>query len=287
MPVANANPLLQRVVTAALLVPLVVVAILMLDSRYFALFLVPVTLIAAWEWAGLSGFQAPGRAVYTVLVAVLAGVLAAALFTDWSLTPLLWLAVPYWVWAASVVLRYPRTTLGPEQPWWLALLGLPPLLLAWLGLVQLHRVPEHGPSWVLGLMLLIWTADSAAFFAGRRWGRHRLAPAVSPGKSWEGLWGAMLAVLAGMLVLAWWLRADLATAAFLVVLGLVIVKVSVIGDLFESVLKRRRGVKDSGRLLPGHGGMLDRIDSLTAAAPLFALALLLWFGDAGLAGASG
>jgi phosphatidate cytidylyltransferase len=124
-------------------------------------------------------------------------------------------------------------------------------------------------------MSLIWLADSAAFFVGRRWGRHRLAPRVSPGKTWEGVCGALLAVPLVALPLAWLPVRAPATAPQLLALCACAVLASVVGDLFESQMKRRAGVKDSGALLPGHGGVLDRIDSLTAAAPLFYLGLNL------------
>lgn len=284
-PLSTHGALVQRVVTAAILVPLAVTAIVMLDSRYFGLVLSPVILIAAWEWAGLCGYQSTvARIAYVLLVALLIALIGFALFSGTAMIGLLWAALPFWLWASSVVVRYPKPLPGHDKPWWLALVGLPLLLPAWLGLVMLHRLPEQGPTWVLVLTVMIWGADSAAFFAGRRWGKRRLAPAVSPGKSWEGLWGALLAVLMGMSVLAWWLDANLVMTVFLLLLGLITAKVSVIGDLFESVMKRSRGVKDSGNLLPGHGGILDRIDSLTAAAPLFALAMLVWFdGSRGVA----
>jgi phosphatidate cytidylyltransferase len=127
---------------------------------------------------------------------------------------------------------------------------------------------------VLFLLLLIWAADTAAYFIGRRWGSRKLAPTLSPGKTWVGVYGALAAAGIAALALALWLDLTAGLAAGVVVICLLTASISVVGDLYESLVKRRRGVKDSGRLLPGHGGMLDRIDSLTAAAPVFALGFL-------------
>jgi phosphatidate cytidylyltransferase len=148
------------------------------------------------------------------------------------------------------------------------------LLGPWLALVHLHAAAPRGPELVLFLLLLIWTADVAAFFAGRRWGQAKLTPAVSPGKTRVGVYGALLGAALAALALAWWLRLVPALTAAAVAICVATAFVSVVGDLFESLVKRRRGVKDSGRLLPGHGGILDRIDSLTAAAPMFTLGIL-------------
>ena len=130
---------------------------------------------------------------------------------------------------------------------------------------------------LLFLLVLIWIADSGAYFAGSRWGKRKLAPAISPGKSWEGVYGALLGALLCGVLLAWYYQ-DSAGAVWLIPVCILTVIMSVVGDLFESVLKRKMGMKDSGTLLPGHGGVLDRIDSLTAAAPVFMLGLQLSIG---------
>jgi phosphatidate cytidylyltransferase len=159
----------------------------------------------------------------------------------------------------------------------LRLVGLAVLVPPWLALVAVHGSGSLGPWLMLFLLVLIWTADSGAYFAGRRFGRRKLAVHVSPGKSIEGVLGALL--LGGLFALACGHAlgyAGAALAAF-VLLGIATVLVSVLGDLFESLIKRYRAVKDSGGLLPGHGGVLDRVDSLTAAAPFFAVGLA-WLG---------
>lgn len=147
----------------------------------------------------------------------------------------------------------------------------------WTALVALHGNGEDGPSSVLFLMILIWVADSGAYFAGRQWGRNKLAPVISPGKTWEGVYGAVFGALICGLLLAWY-RSDIEGFHWLVPVCVITVLMSVVGDLFESVMKRKMDMKDSGTLLPGHGGVLDRIDSLTAAAPVFVLGLQLAIG---------
>lgn len=270
--------LIQRLLTAAVLIPLVVWVVMGLDTTTFAVTMLVVIAIAAWEWAGLSGIDGQlGRGLYAL------GLLGLCAAMGWlshdsgpAATLMLLPALVFWMWALWVVIRFPRPLPWGRRGWFMALLGILALALPWLAVVTLHGSGEQGPIWVLVMMILIWTADSAAYFAGRRWGRRKLAPAVSPGKTWEGLWGALVVVSLGLCGLAWWLGEGLVTGLSLLLLGLIVTLASVLGDLFESVLKRTRGVKDSGNLLPGHGGMLDRIDGFTAAAPLFTLGILAW-----------
>lgn len=269
-----------RLLTAAVLIPLVLWAILGLDALSFGLVLLLIIALAGWEWAGLAGInEAAGRLLYTAVLVLLSVACGWAWQRGYPVQALLWLAVPLWLWALSVVLRFPAPLPFNGSGWFIGLIGIPALLLPWLAIVVLHALPGDGPAWVLALMVVIWGADSAAYFSGRRFGRRKLAPKVSPGKSWEGLWGALVAIALASMGFALWRGLDVASGALLLALALFIVMVSVLGDLFESVLKRSRGVKDSGALLPGHGGMLDRIDSLTAAAPLFTLGItVLGFG---------
>jgi phosphatidate cytidylyltransferase len=153
--------------------------------------------------------------------------------------------------------------------------GIVVLIPAWMALVLIHRLPQDGPRMLAFLLILIWSADIGAYFSGRRWGRIKLAPRVSPGKTREGVYGAMVGAVICGLVLAWWQHWGLLGYLYAVILCLITSLVSILGDLFVSMLKRLRGVKDSGTLLPGHGGLLDRIDSLTAASPLFLFGLIL------------
>jgi phosphatidate cytidylyltransferase len=140
---------------------------------------------------------------------------------------------------------------------------------AWVAAWLIHREPSAGPLWTLFVLMLIWVADVSAYFAGRRFGQHKLAPRISPGKTREGVYGALVgtALFAG--VAGWLIEPVPVGHALLIVLATVTVLFSIVGDLFESLIKRQSNLKDSGSLLPGHGGMLDRIDSVLAALPIF------------------
>jgi phosphatidate cytidylyltransferase len=176
------------------------------------------------------------------------------------------LLAPWWV-----IGRWPTRT-----RWLMAVVGIVTLTALWMALVELHA---QSPWMLLGAMALVWVADTAAFFAGRRFGRHKLAPQVSPGKTWEGVAGAYVAVAVYAALCAYLGAGGLHARAVLtwVCVALVLTALSVVGDLYESWLKRNAGVKDSGALLPGHGGVLDRIDALLAAMPPAALAIGAWF----------
>ncbi|MBZ9567443.1 phosphatidate cytidylyltransferase [Modicisalibacter tunisiensis] len=261
----------QRILTAVILAPLMLAGLFGLSGTPFALFTGAVVLLAGWEWANLSGVAAPlGRLGYLAVIAVLmlAGWQTGAVAAAWPL----WLALGGWLLSFYWVAGY------PERGWqWRSsparlLTGLWVLVPCWAGLVQLRA---SGAEWLLYVLLLVWLADIGAYFAGRRFGRHKLAPRVSPGKSWEGVYGGMAVTVLLALGYALGLALPLGESLWLVLITLVVTLASVLGDLLESLFKRWRGIKDSGRLLPGHGGILDRIDSLTAAVPLFAL-LKLW-----------
>jgi phosphatidate cytidylyltransferase len=263
----------QRLITAAVLVTLFVIAVLVLPGAGLALLLALVTLMAAREWAMLSGLEHGFRLAYCVAVGAL--LLSGWLLRDWSIgvVSVLGAATLFWLLAPLWLRRYAGNParLDPHWAWgWIGLLLLP---ATWLALVQLHRHPDSGPLLVLFLFVMIWLADSGAYFAGKRWGRKKLAPRISPGKTREGVAGALGVTLLLAVAAASGFTATGTAALAFVLLCLVTVSYSIVGDLFESMLKRQRGVKDSGRLLPGHGGVLDRVDSLIAAAPLFVLGL--------------
>ena len=265
----------QRVITALILAPLVITAVLLLPSRYVALMLAVVVMVGSREWARLSGIKLlPQQIAYSLLM--LAGMVLSYYFLPQQWIPaIMGLSVLWWCAVIYRLTRY-KTDQPPSQGRVVqALEGVVVLLPAWIALVTLHRIPDYGPGLLLFVLILIWSADVGAYFAGHRWGQRKLAPEVSPGKTREGVYGAMAsAVLCGF-VLVWWLEAGFAKSPLVLLLCLVTMLLSVVGDLFESLLKRQRGMKDSGTLLPGHGGMLDRIDSLTAAAPVFLFGLTL------------
>ncbi len=266
--------LAQRLFTALILVPLVFAAVLGLPTSTFALLAGLVVLAAAWELTRLAGLESgPVRVAFLfILGAVLAFLYAyrSAEWVSWAV-----LALASWWLVNLVVLLSGRLEPRPfrgSRPLRLVS-GLFLLSGAWLALVSIHAMPR-GPALVMAFLVLIWVADSAAYFAGRRWGRRKLAPHISPGKTVAGALGA---VAGGALFSLVFLTPplDLVSPVQAVFLCVATVMVSIGGDLWESVLKRERGVKDSGRLLPGHGGVLDRIDSQIAAAPFFLAGLRL------------
>ena len=270
----------QRIITALILAPIMIGGIFFLPLEPFMLFIGVITAVGAWEWANMSGVTGlGGRAAYVIGVAAcLFGLAIGGLEqARW----LLWLALIWWALAFVLVRSYPNTKHIWTQVPMRLLIGLLILLPMWVGFVQIKAYPESGQL-IMYVMLLVWGADVGAYFAGRTFGKNKLAPNVSPGKTWEGVFGGMattllIAILAG-LFLQWYypvFSMDGEKWLSLFVITVVVTMVSVLGDLVESMVKRHRGLKDSSNLLPGHGGVMDRIDSMTAALPIFALALTL------------
>ncbi len=268
-----------RVLTALILAPLSVWATLALPGTWFAVILAVIFALGAWEWARLAGYAHPvARAAYVALFALLSLALLDAERLRDTLPFLIVLAVLWWSAALFFLLAYPRgSQLWAARPARLAV-GLLCLVPGWAALVGLHAQGPEGPYYVLFLLLLIWGADVGAYFAGRHYGRSKLAPAISPGKTWAGVWGAMLTTVVVTLGGVYVLGLTAHVLLWLLPLTLFTTAISIVGDLTESMFKRLADIKDSGGLLPGHGGILDRIDSLTAAAPLFVLGYLLWRG---------
>lgn len=254
-----------RFVTAIFLIVGFVAALFFLADLQWAALMLVICVLGAWEWGRLAGFSIVGQRVFslsTLGVGVLLlpdlwpeklaatqhyllfySVLAAAIF---------WLVVaPLWL------LKHHRET----RRFILAAAGMVVLLPAWLALVHLRRV---SPMLLLAVMAAVWLADSAAYFSGKNFGRHKLAPLISPGKTWEGVAGAWVAITTYGFALCWMFNLNL----WLIVGLWGLMVLSIIGDLFESLLKRQAGFKDSGNILPGHGGVLDRIDGLTSTLPL-------------------
>ncbi len=254
-----------RVVTALFLVAGFLAVLFLLPPRAAGVVFAMVAALAGWEWAGLMRAPARGRVVYALLVCGL-----CLLF--WTSPaegfPLLWgLSVLFWMAFAPLWLKWKWSTAC-------ATVGLVVILPTWAALVALH---ERSPVLLLAVMALVWVADIAAYFTGRAFGRHKLAPAISPRKTREGVAGAVIAVLVYGMVVAPFLPVVQNLDRF-VLAGclLLLTALSIAGDLFESLAKRQADVKDSSRLLPGHGGILDRIDSLTSTLPVVALGLYLF-----------
>ena len=275
---ARARMLKERVATAIGLLGLFLAALFLRPTRQFAIPIAGVVSLATFEWAALAGIARAGRYVYAISATLAFGVVVwgfqgidpsrrevALLFAP---SALLWFFVVPW-WLAHVAI--------PGSKWAVLAVGLVVVVPAGLSVVSLHSI---GPPILLMLLAFIWIADIAAFFVGRAIGRHKLAPRISPGKCWEGAVGALVAtsIYAIICVMVspqlsvivkgglWW--ACLGIAVLLWAL-------SIVGDLFESLVKRHAGVKDSGTLLPGHGGVLDRIDSITSTLPVAALLFYL------------
>lgn len=225
-------------------------------------------LMGAWEWAAFFGWES--RVKRSSFVAMVAG--SIVLVAQLSAYVIYIFSVIWWFIALLAVMGYPNNRQHWAKTSSIAVIGAITLSLAWFALTDLQST-EHGSRLVFFVMCVIWGADTGAYFAGRRWGKRKLAPAVSPGKSIAGLVGGLVVTLCftGLVLKA----LDLASIdkAYYLLLILITVLASVIGDLFESMLKRNVNLKDSGQLLPGHGGVLDRIDSLTAAVPIFSAGL--------------
>ena len=273
--------LLTRVLTALVLLPIVLVALFAAPPAGWALFALAIALVACWEWSRLCGMTPLGQSVYLAAsgaiggfvwllsLRVVPGDFAALALTAFILAAFFWfVGAPLWL----ARLARPSPSVCAVAGW----------LVAWPTWFALVMLRETSPWLLLAIAALVWVADIAAYFAGKGFGRHKLAPSVSPGKTWEGVVGGLVGVAVYGLALAWaahaWtlpispiFAAGAGLPAVLVMLALA--GFSIVGDLLESWMKRGAGMKDSSQLLPGHGGLLDRIDALTSTLPLAALAL--------------
>lgn len=262
-----------RIITALILAPIAIGGIFFLPPLGFALFTGAIIALGAWEWANMCGIAGQaGRIGYALLTAaILFGLLNV------PAVAVLWLALGWWFVCFLLVRSYPSGSGNWGTLPVRALMGLFVLVPAWVGLNHLRTGDfQYGHVsdnllLILYVFCVVWVADIGAYFSGRAFGRAKLAPRVSPGKSWAGVWGGLAAVGIFALIISRLASASAEDTVYLVVATLATGLVSVLGDLLESMLKRFRGIKDSSHLLPGHGGIMDRIDSLTAAIPVFAL----------------
>lgn len=272
-----------RILTALILGPLIIWSVLAFSHQAIAIELGVFLVLAAWEWARISGLKTNfARILYAAGVAALLGLVSLVLHERpaWLIHGL-YIATAWWLFSSVFVIRFRKT--AEELPVVFArpdvalnlVAGVFILSGAFIGITGLHQAAQYGATYILVLLLLIWVADSAAYFAGKRFGRHKLARYVSPGKTWEGVAGAALAIVLFSVISGYVLSFEPREVLLFTVVALITLAFSILGDLIESLFKRRAGVKDSSRLLPGHGGILDRIDSLMAAAPVFFLGLLL------------
>lgn len=259
--------LLERIVTALLLILLLALVLFVLPPALAVIALGVLTLAGAWEWAAFAGLTThAARAGYAASCAVVMSVLWGVGATPSGFEAVMSVALLWWVGAFGWVAFAP----GRGRPLLAGAAGIAALAPMWVAMAHLYASGQRGLELVLFVLLLAWAADMGAYFAGRHFGRTRLAPRVSPNKTWEGVLGGLAASAA----VAWAGHAwfGLPTTAFLPLCAATVLA-SIVGDLTESMFKRQVGLKDSGRILPGHGGVLDRIDSLTAAVPVFALGL--------------
>jgi phosphatidate cytidylyltransferase len=277
--------LLKRILTASVLAFLIALAVFKLPMEYFSLVIGLITLLAAWEWSNLAGITSLFKRIVFLLVLILP-MLGIQFWTqileliaqtvDWPDVRdysgiLEWLVIPpvlFWILVMILIRNTPTGVLNLTlKTGYKALIGWFILLSAWMFLSRLRAF--YGTEMTMYFLILIWVADISAYFVGKKWGTTKLAPDISPGKTVAGMYGALISGLVCAVVLSLIYGFQLMIAADFVLLSVLTVLISIYGDLFVSVVKRQRGVKDSGSLLPGHGGVLDRVDSMIAAIPFF------------------
>ncbi|SNC58314.1 phosphatidate cytidylyltransferase [Sodalis endosymbiont of Henestaris halophilus] len=279
----------HRLITAGILILIVIVTLFLLRLIGFSLVNLAVCMLSAWEWGRLAGITCKKQRIYLAIICGLLLVLMMLtvpayipLITAWQVKYTLWVSLAWWLTALLLVSYYPRsaTLWRKSRHMRLAfgILTIFPFFWGMLTLRQYHYEINYftGAWWLFYVMVLVCSVDSGSYMFGRALGRHKLAPKVSPNKTWEGIIGGIVTST----VIAWFFNkyAPLeATPITLIICSSGAVLASIIGDLTESMFKREAGIKDSSHLIPGHGGILDRIDSLTAAVPVFACLMLLVF----------
>jgi len=271
----------QRVITAIILFSLLVWGILTLSSEMVAVALAFFITIGAWEWTRMMELKNGILRITYVFCIILC--LGAGWWMLLQMQGLYYLtiicAVIGWIFALYAVKTYPKNTALYSNKLVKSVIGILLLVPTWMALVGLHISPTYGPYFLVYLILLTSVADTGAYFGGKRWGKNKLAPELSPGKTWEGVGSALVATTLFSILSAVILdvgSGHLAAIIAFIFISMIVVAFSIIGDLIESLFKRLVKLKDSGTILPGHGGILDRIDSMTAAAPLFVVGLWLF-----------
>ena len=282
----------QRIITALILAPLALFAILYLPLFSFEIMVALVMGLGAWEWSSMSGITRTfTKSAYAALVVVICLVLSILLPTDliWyqgqlnSLyTYILSVAAFWWIVSLAMIIAYPNySSIWYTSKILRGIFGLLTLIPTWVAVITLRTSlfkvdPYYGASLIFYVLGIVWAADIGAFFVGVKFGKHKLRPEVSPGKTLEGLMGGVFASSAIIAFAALHYQVDPSRIWLHILVGAITVGVSALGDLNESMFKRCAGIKDSGKLLPGHGGVMDRIDSLTAAFPVFAFCYVMW-----------
>ena len=283
--------LLQRILTALVLATVAIAAIFVLPILYFYLFIAVIVLIAAWEWAGLSEInKISGKLAFLLLLIVpMLGVTfwtqileLLSLLLEWPgikeySGALEWLVIGpvlFWLMMMILIRKVPDELLKLKlKKRYKVFIGWFVLLSAWMFLTKLRAY--YGSEAVMYFLALIWVADIAAYFTGKKFGKDKLAPVISPGKTVQGMYGAVISAIVLAVILAFYYGYPFMIAMDFGFLSVLTVIISIYGDLFFSLVKRQNGVKDSGSILPGHGGVLDRIDSVIAAAPFYYAGVIL------------
>ncbi len=266
----------KRLLTACVAIPLVWLAIFKVPAFSFSLIVLIFMLLAAHEWTLLVGVSSRLFKLFFSLAIILTCMLSA--YFMWAACALLCLSLFVWLWLFIAVVTYNRSlnVCGIDSHVLRAVMGWIILSSGWLSFTILKINPHAGPIWLLYVCLVAWTVDSAAYFVGRAAGSTPLASRVSPKKTWEGLFGGMVAVLVLVIVAAFFLPGLSGHRLSFAMVSLLVALMSIFGDLSVSFLKRLAGVKDTGTFFPGHGGILDRIDSLLPALLIFALATVFF-----------
>ena len=259
-----------RVITASVLLPMAVLLIVCCPTVVVSALVGVVVILAAWEWSDIVGLHSPLRKALNVAIIMLVAIFAKIL--QLPVLAVASVALGWWLLALLALMFYPKGANFWRTPLVGFVIGLLLFVPSWLALDWLHRAANFGPLWVLFLCCLVWASDVGAYCFGKLWGKKKLLPQVSSGKTWLGVLGAFVGGLLVLLVFAVILPAAVSLQVLLA-LTLIVVVASIEGDLVESLFKRIRGCKDSGNLLPGHGGVLDRIDGLLAAVPTFVVGL--------------
>ena len=256
--------LLYRIITILILVPIVICVVLFAHLFLFKTVLAVFLGLGIFEWAGLIGIKKPRyRIAYLVVLLVV-----MFLFSYLPAKPILWLGLIFWLSPLYFFCRYQDWfKCWGSSIWMRAITGFFVFLPCWVGVLYLHQDVKL----VLFVLILIWFTDSGAYIAGKKFGKHKLMPQISPGKTWEGLAGGLIVAIIVTVIWVLYFQKPMFRWPAFILLSILAAMFSVVSDLFESMVKRFSGVKDSGDILPGHGGMLDRIDSMLAAMPLFAI----------------
>ena len=272
--------LLSRILTALVLLPLAIAGILYLPTNYFALVTALIFIIAAFEWTKISSIGSFYDVLFLCLVSIFMYFLWIYGINDKEqFLFIIFVSVVFWIGSIFFIVNFPRyCTIWSLQLGLKFLIGFMVLIPSWYAMlllknmhtVQLSNLHMTGAELLLIMMVMIWVADSGAYFSGKKWGTAKLIPNVSPGKTKQGAYGAIISTcLVAVIFSVIFLTQNIMFNLYIALFTALIVMTSIIGDLFESMYKRNSGIKDSGKILPGHGGVLDRIDSLTSVSPIF------------------